>query len=226
MSRYAWKALLCVALAAVCGGAVSAQNTGIRFIFPHLNSIVHSYGFARDLGIGVGLDRSTAGGLTFGLDWIGSGPSTAFDDYLEVKTVSRNSRYATYNMSMSTWTLRYRVSYHLNGESSGFYLGSFFGVRKVELTGELKSVVEDSQYWGLPRPNYPEYVSAETMVYPLGLRMGLSHEPDGWYNDFYLELGTQLGGRAMELGQGLFRKGVLDVRAVTVSLGLSCGIGW
>jgi hypothetical protein len=202
-----------------------AQSTGIRFIFPEFNRAFNERGAFKVWNGGFGLDHEFEQGLHIGVD----ASFILWDIYQDVGEgdlqIERDGYFGEYAARLRSWSLTYRATYCTNGDGSGFYLGSFLGIRKVKQ--ELDLVYSTSPNWsGYGNGPLPEFSKADAMVIPIGIRFGVRGEMDGWYGDLYAQVGYQIGSGPMEFTQSFLNEAAYATSGLTYTMGYAFGVGW
>ncbi|HEY0976635.1 MAG TPA: hypothetical protein VGE21_04125 [Flavobacteriales bacterium] len=205
--------------------AVQAQANGVRGIFPHFDKTFTDISAFKRWGVGIGYDHQTAGPIAFGvefqapvLDLEGDGP------YGDTRSFSHQGYEASYYSKLSSWTVLYRASYFVSNDGSGFYVGSFLGVRHVKETLTL-SHVEGPNYVYDQGP-FKGLEECKGLVFPLGIRFGVRGEMDGWYQDLYFQLGYQIGGGELSYASSFMDRNAPQLSGITYGLGYAFGVGW
>lgn len=231
MSRW-MKGLLHLGLCALLSTAVkvptaSAQATGIRFIFPEFGNSMKGYPGFRNWRGGVGFERRTADGLGFGLDASIDLFSLSIDgEGYNLPSIQVGNDRFTYHEKVRDWALIYRSSYYF-GREDGFYLGTFFGVRGIR---QKLTQTSSSYYysWGSPPSTVvlPTKVDVNGLVFPVGVRFGVSSEMDGWFQDLYFQMGTQLGAGPKAINVPELEAAASKKAGFMFLLGYAFGVGW
>lgn len=224
MLRWCLRSLLAIIVWVAAMDRVKAQGTGVRVIFPEWDRTMNGRSFMALWNFGVGVDRETVHGLRMGVDatfrafYLGSGGTTEGEEFLY------DGYRATYDFKPGGWSVLYRATYCTGGDGSGFYLGTFAGIRKVGYSMELKWAYDPN--WSYGNGPFPDHAQASLTVYPVGLRCGFTSEVDGAYSDLYMMIGTQLGHARLAPAEMALAKGGEQVSGLTYSLGYAFGIGW
>ncbi len=202
---------------------VRAQTNAVRFVFPEFNSVLSGYSAFRPWGAGIGYQHQSNSGITFGLD----ATFTLFDLGSEISG-TRPTPYlgmtGEYLVKPRSWAVIYHSTYNLNGNGDGFYLGSFIGLRQVSQELELEFVTSD--YYNDLEQRFVRRAESSAMVFPVGIRLGVSGEPDGWFGDLYVQLGYQISGGNMDFVQSYLSEAAYPIKGFTYTLGYAWGIGW
>jgi hypothetical protein len=121
----------------------------------------------------------------FGFDMFGDGSgrqeSFSFEGYqVDVSAITRTSAFTL------------RSLYFLTDMAGGPYVATCFGIRTVKV--ELDPSVWDTNgSFGLPPPAWARASEDKTTLTQLGLRVGSRSELDGYYGEFYVGFGVNLG---------------------------------
>lgn len=201
---------------------LNAQNHAIRFILPEFTSVYSGFSAFRPWVGGMGYEHRTRGGLTFGID----AAFTLFDmgsDIGGTRPANFMGHTAQYRVQPRSWAITYRAVYHVNGDGSGFYIGSFLGMRQARQQLELAYISNDHS--GMGYRYFAHRAEADAMVFPIGMRLGISGDMDGWYGDLYAQLGYQIGAGDMDLPRTL-SEAAHPLAGFTYTLGYAWGIGW
>lgn len=200
-------------LSALSVAASALSQTGIRATILHFEQQTPRLQTCWLLG----LDRDVSERTSIGLDVIGHLNWTGSSIGVDFRYAGDTGSYFLVRKSVG---LQYRSTFFLADRNSGAYIGTQVGFRTI--TRELEPVVftsnGDIPSWALPR-------TIKDMVFPIGLRLGLRSEMDGWYGDVYAVVGTQLGkGSAPALAPYLDAKDQLA--GFTFQVGYAVGVGW
>ncbi|MCU0318704.1 MAG: hypothetical protein MUE88_01295 [Flavobacteriales bacterium] len=121
----------------------------------------------------------------FAFDLFGDGSNTreslSYDGYqVDVSTITR-----TRNFTL-------RSLYFFSDMAGGPYIATSIGIRTVIL--ELDpSVWDTNSSFGFPAPAWARATESKTTLTQLGLRVGSRSELDGYYGEFYIGVGVNLG---------------------------------
>lgn len=121
----------------------------------------------------------------FAIDLFGDGSNTresfAYDGYqVDVSTITRSRNFTL------------RSLYFLTDMAGGPYIATSVGIRTVIL--ELDpSVWDTNSSIGFPAPSWARATERKTTLTQLGLRVGSRSELDGYYGEFYIGVGVNLG---------------------------------
>lgn len=214
---------LVVAVTVMAPIALAAQANAVRFIFPEFTSVYSEFSAFRPWIGGMGYEHQTRNGLTFGVD----AAFTLFDlgsDIGGTRPASYMGYTAEYQVRPRSWAMTYRAVYHLNNDGTGFYMGSFLGVRQARQQLELEYVLSDYSSDG--ERYFAQRAEATRTVFPIGIRLGVSGEMDGWYGDLYAQIGYQIGGGDMDFAHPYLAEAAHPLTGFTYTLGYAWGIGW
>jgi hypothetical protein len=199
----------------VCWPILAQAQYGIRgsfLTYDRLSKGAHTYG-----SVGVDLDvsdRTSIGAdFLFRLNLFGE---TELSDYVQYAGYS-----VDYILTPRSTQFLLRSSYFFS-DDRGFYVSSSFGVRKVSAE-VIPSTYDPTGFNQLPAWVVRE--TAETTLFPIGLRFGVRGELDGWYGDLFVGVGYMLGERNLFKAPYLEAKD-REIAGLSIQAGYALGIGW
>lgn len=170
-------------------------------------------GFAHDV-----TDRSSIGIDLIGhLDLMGDG------------NFSEETQYAGYTVGYLAQRkvigVQYRSTFFLGPFSSGVYLGPYIGFRSISRPFLVNYVYSSSSSVGSDNPAWARSSTTSAMIFPIGLRFGFRSDMDGYFGDFYVGIGSQLGsGNEEKVPIYINQKDKL--KGLSFQVGYSAGLGW
>ncbi len=156
---------------------------------------------------GVGADRDLSGRTSVRLSVVGTLPMMQERS----GSFTKDGQLVSYLYERKALGVQYRSIYFLRDDVSGAYIGTTVGFRSLQRTVRPEWVFVPS--------------TATNMVFPVGLCLGVRGELDGFYQDFFIGLGMQLGhgsdGLPPEMADSEHA-----LRGLTLQIGYSFGVGW
>ncbi len=172
----------------LCSVGFANAQTGIRFTFLDFDQI--STNWRPD--ILVGFDKNLGDRLSIGVDVV---KGFRFDQ-------NDDDFYA-----MNTWGIQYRSQYFFG---SSVYIGSTIGFRRIALSVNPDPFGTYYSVYGTSPAFIP---TRDLTIVPVGIRLGLRSELDGWYQDLYAGVGYNLNAPT-------------ELSSAWINLGYAFGIGW
>ncbi len=216
--------LLLLSLSATCAIIVSAQASGIRFIFPEFSKLYGAKSMWNTYQLGMGYDHDFNERLSMGFDAV-IDLQRATESGLSAD-VTYQGYTGSYYLSDKVFSVQYRTAFALSDNDEGhLYLGTFIGVRTVKQTAELSYVTDPNGYSYDNGPFVSTAEGKKTLI-PLGLRFGLRGSLEGGYADLYTQLGYVVGGGESTFTQAYFKGTDFDLTNMAFTLGLAYGFGW
>lgn len=171
-----------------------------------------------------GISRDVSERSTIGIDLIGQ--LNIFESENSYKDVAYAGYMVNYTASRKVIGLQYRSTFFVGRNNSGFYLGPYVGFRSVSRPIQLQYVYPTSNSG--PGPDTPSWARSSTtnaMIFPIGLRMGVRSEMDGFFGDLYMAIGTQVGaGNEKKVPEYISEKD--ELKGFSFQVGYAIGIGW
>ena len=161
----------------------------------------------------VGLDRDLGERISIGLDALFIPKKNSFE--------GSSSYYVDYyELTTSSFGLQYRSMYYFGGAG---YIASTIGFRNIKMNMVLTELTTDAF-------GYDKFITRtlnkNTMIIPIGLRLGARGELDGWYQDLYLNVGYNIGSSKKPYGTEVVLEKSDEISGLWFSLGYAFGVGW
>lgn len=134
----------------------------------------------------IGVDRDVSGRSGVGLDLLWGVNIYGTGGYQDM--VTTGNTYVNYVLEPRVRGLQLRSFYFLSDDSYGAYVGSYVGFRNVKRN--LRISPENDPF--TPGNADRDHVLSNVVI-PVGLRIGLRGELDGWYQDLYVGIGYVVG---------------------------------
>lgn len=187
----------------------ACAQTGIRAGLDY-ESIMRKY----HLNFLAGVDRDVNDRISLGLDVL-----------LGLKMNEQDFSYTTgtntYSLSRSSIGLQYRSMYFFGGTG---YIASTIGFRTLKMELLLDETVTGPfgtySYLGVRR------VPITTTIIPIGIRLGLRGELDGFYQDLYVNLGYNIGSAKDIFPAGVELRKEHALSKVWISVGYAMAVGF
>lgn len=190
-----------------------AQNTALRLTLGEIQRMYEAPNFSFLMGLGI--DRSfnnhLAVGLAVGLD---------LNSYSKYHGFSVGQGPNSYSVVPKLWSVTYHTEYSFAGDfGPHIYVGTFLGLNMVDQEWRIGIRQEIDEY------SYSNLTVKKTLI-PVGVRVGLKGEPEGSHMDLYAAHGYQIGGGKLAFPDAPRAAEYAKFSAMSITLGLSYGIGW
>lgn len=206
-----------IALAALCASIAPGAlgQWGLRLGVPHMESSTSRLDFNFILGLDA--DVGDRNGLGFEYNF----SADLFGNAEEGESFEYDGQTGYYYLTRKCSGFTLRSMFFLNENDDGsVYLGPFIGIRN--LSHELQTSYYDD-YTG-DMPAWAGRRTEETMLIPVGFRLGWRGPLDGYFGDIYIGIGQQMGDLD---GTGAFYLTQKDqLRRFFLQFGYAMGVGW
>lgn len=205
--------------AAMSLSAITHAQMGLRISPINYENVEKGANMGFVFGADADISDRTAMAFDYGFafDLFGDGSNTrdffVYDGYqVDVNTITRSRNFTL------------RSLYFLTDMAGGPYIATSVGIRTVIL--ELDPSVSDpNSFFGFPAPAWARATESRTTLTQLGLRVGSRSELDGYYGEFYIGVGVNLGELDGLLPQYMAASDWALSRTY-FQAGYSIGIGW
>ncbi len=202
----------------VLGSQVASAQWGVQGTIFHHEQMTGRHG----LHWTVGFAHDVTDRTSIGIDLIGHLNLMGTDNFTE--QVDYRGYSVDYSANRKVIGAQYRSTFFLANDNSGVYVGPYLGFRSISRPIVLNYAYptinnnQSTPAWAVSR-------TTSAMIFPVGLRLGFRSDLDGYYGDFYVAIGSQLGrGKEEKLPEYVADKDKL--KGFSFQVGYTVGIGW